>query len=66
MITFYKWTSLPKLSYEIAYMDIEPGPPFCPFDYLAVEKEVNGEWVTHADPSFLLGINSLRLRFYYD
>ena len=33
-----------KLTYEIAYIDIEPGPPFCPFDYLTVEKEdENGE-----------------------
>jgi len=25
-----------KISYEIAYLDLEPGPPFCPFDYLQV------------------------------
>ena len=33
------------ISYEIAFMDIEPGPPFCPFDYLSVQKMEEGEWV---------------------
>lgn len=42
-----------KIAYEIAFLDLEPGPPFCPFDYLSVEKMVGEEWVTQADPSFL-------------
>ena len=33
------------ISYEIAFLDLEPGPPFCPFDYLEIEKEVDGEFV---------------------
>jgi hypothetical protein len=41
------------IAYEIAYLDLEPGPPFCPFDYLEVMKKVNGEFVPQRDPSFL-------------
>ena len=40
------------ISYEIPFMDIEPGPPFCPFDYLQVEKWEDGDWVRQIDPSF--------------
>ena len=41
------------IAYEIAFLDLEPGPPFCPFDYLRVEKMVDDEWVVQKDPSFL-------------
>lgn len=40
------------ISYEIPFMDIEPGPPFCPFDYLQVEKWQDDDWVIQIDPSF--------------
>ena len=42
-----------NIAFEIAFLDLEPGPPFCPFDYIDVEKMIDGEWQTQIDPSFL-------------